>query len=84
MNAQHKILKQLEASNGGLSKTQPHFERLKAELGRYPRVEDLFFLNFKIVIDTAKLKKLETGAKIDPRAHDIYSGLLHILQSELF
>ncbi len=73
MNAQHKILKQMESM--GVNKTQPHFERLKAELGRYPKIEDLFFLNFKIVIDTTKLNKLETGVKIDPRAHDIYSGL---------
>jgi len=73
VNAQHKILKQMESM--GVSKTQPHFERLKAELGRYPKIEDLFFLNFKIVIDTTRLNKLETGVKIDPRAHDIYSGL---------
>jgi hypothetical protein len=72
INAQHKLTRHLESI--GLNKSQPHFDRLKAELGRYPKIEDLFFLNFKIVIDTTKLKKLETGVKIDPHAHDIYSG----------
>ena len=56
------------------SKNQPHFERLKAELGRYPKIEDLFFLDFKIEIDPSKLKQVELGVKLDPRVHDIYKS----------
>ena len=71
MYAQHKLRKQVEKT--GPNKIQPHFERLKAELGRYPRIEDILFVNFKIQVDPNQLKKLELGVKIDPRAHDIYT-----------
>lgn len=53
---------------------QPHFERLKAELGRQPRADDLFFIQFKIQIDPSKVKPLNLGVKIDPRVHDIYDS----------
>ena len=48
-------------------------ERLRAELGRYPRTEDLFFVNFKVVLDPTEPKNLELGVKIDPKVHDIYA-----------
>ena len=38
---------------------QPHFDRLRAEIGRYPRIEDLFFLNFKVEIDPGLLRNRE-------------------------
>jgi hypothetical protein len=47
-------------------------ERLKLELGRYPRIEDLFYMAFKISVEASQLEKLELGVKIDPKAHDIY------------
>ena len=72
--AQQKLLKQVEKLTG--SRKQAHFERLKAELGRYPRIEDLFFLSFKIEIDPSQLKKVELGVKIDPRVHDIYKSFI--------
>jgi hypothetical protein len=68
--SQNKLLEQL-SQFGGL-KSQVHFERLKAELGRYPRVEDLFFISFKIEIDPSKVAKLELGVKIDPHLYDTY------------
>ncbi len=68
--SQNKLLNQV-SQFGGL-KSQVHFERLKAELGRYPRVEDLFFINFKIEVDPSKVNKIELGVKIDPRLYDVY------------
>ncbi|RNA01418.1 cilia- and flagella-associated 54-like [Brachionus plicatilis] len=69
---QHKILDQICLL--GADKSQKHFEKLKAELGRYPRMEDLFFINFKIEIEQSKLDKLELGTKIDPKVHNIYEN----------
>lgn len=77
--SQHKLIEQV--AKLGENKTQPHLERLRAELGRYPRIEDLFFINFKVEIDTSKLKSVELGVKIDPKAHNIY---LSIFNSNLF
>jgi hypothetical protein len=58
---------------------QPHFERLKSELGRKPKAEDLLFIQFKIQIDPSTIKPLNLGVKIDPRVHDIYDGIcLHL------
>ena len=65
INAQQKLLRQLELSG---NQTQPHFERLKAELGKYPRIEDLFFLNFKSEIDLDRLKKLDAEIKLDSKS----------------
>lgn len=56
----------------GKNKVQPHLENLKAELGRYPKIEDLFFINFKIELDASKIKKVELGTRIDPRTHNNY------------
>ena len=69
---QHKIHDQL--SRSGEVIVQKHLERLKAELGRYPRMEDLFFINFKIEIENSKIDQLELGAKIDPKVHNIYES----------
>ncbi|CAF0895749.1 unnamed protein product [Brachionus calyciflorus] len=69
---QHKIIGQL--SKDGDTKVQKHLERLRAELGRYPRIEDLFFINFKIEIESSRLDQLELGVKIDPKVHNIYEN----------
>ncbi len=53
---------------------QPHFVRLKAELGREPKPEDLLFIQFKTQIEASAVKPLNLGVKIDPRVHDIYDG----------
>lgn len=53
---------------------QPHFEYLKSQLGHYPRIEDLFFVNFKIQIDPSSIKPIELGVKIDPKVHNIYKS----------
>jgi hypothetical protein len=70
--AQNKLISRVNEKGGIIS--QLHFERLKAELGRYPRVEDLFFINFKIEIDPSRVKKVEIGVKIDPHLYDIYKS----------
>ena len=72
IHAQKRLIKQstrLSAKN-----VQSHFEKLKSELGRYPTIEDLYFFNLKVEIDTDNLKKIELGVKIDPRVHDIYQS----------
>lgn len=67
--AQRKLIKQ----TGGVA--QSHLERLRAEIGRYPRMEDLLFMHcFKIEINPEKVVKTELGVKIDPRVHNIYSS----------
>ena len=82
INAQQKLLRQLELSG---NQTQPHFERLQAELGKYPRIEDLFFLNFKSEIDLDRLKKLDAEIKLDGKSSKYLSeSFLHILFSEIF
>jgi hypothetical protein len=48
-------------------------ERFKKELGRYPRTEDLFFINLRVVLDPSQVKDIELGGKIDPHAHNIYT-----------
>lgn len=81
--AQHQLRKQvaINASDAEKRNTsdiailrQPHFERLKAELGRQPKAEDLLFIQFKIQIDSSAVKPVNLGVKIDPRVHDIYDG----------
>ena len=68
--AQNKLLKQV-----GSNTQQPHLERLRAEIGRYPRIEDLFFMSFKIEVSPDKVPKTELGVKIDPRVHNIYTSI---------
>ena len=86
ISAQNKLLKQLELN--GNSK-QPHFERLRAEIGRYPRVEDMFFLNFKVELDPSSFKKEDPDLiqveakkrKDENRAKELISVPLDIKQS---
>ncbi len=66
---QHKLLKQ-----AGPNAQHAHLERLKAEIGRYPRIEDLLVMHFKIEISPEKITKSELGVKIDPRVHNIYAS----------
>lgn len=72
--AQHKLIKQ-----AGPDAKHVHLERIKAEIGRYPRMEDLLFMHFKIEINPEKVTKSELGVKIDPRVHNIYSSNYLIL-----
>jgi len=72
IHAQKRLIKQTTRNN--FNNVQPHFEKLKAELGRYPTIEDLYFFNLKVEIDPDNLKKIELGVKIDPRVHDIYNS----------
>ena len=60
------------------NKKQAHFERLKAELGRYPRIEDLFYVDLKVQLDRDYINKIDLGVKIDPRVHDVYSSKLKV------
>lgn len=79
IHAQKRLIKQTTKNNS--NNVQPHFEKLKAELGRYPTIEDLYFFNLKVEIDPDKLKKIELGVKIDPRVHDIYKSDYFILKN---
>ena len=72
IHAQKRLIKQ--SARYEPHSVQPHFEKLKAELGRYPTIEDLYFFNLKVEIDPDKLNKIEMGVKIDPRVHDIYNS----------
>lgn len=72
--SQHQLKKHLGITNDSqLTGKQPHFDRLIAELGRMPRPEDLFFIQFKIKIDPSLVQPLGLGVKIDPSVHDIYN-----------
>jgi len=79
--AQKKLIKQVNLLNP--NKKQAHFERLKAELGRYPRIEDLFFSNLKVQLDPDYVNKIDLGVKIDPRVHDVYSSKFSIQTSKI-
>jgi hypothetical protein len=74
--AQRKLIKQVNMLNP--NKKQAHFERLKAELGRYPRIEDLFYVDLKVQLDRDYINKIDLGVKIDPRVHDVYSSKLKV------
>lgn len=74
--AQNKLIKQTRMLS---QLKQPHMERLKGELGRYPRVEDLFFINLRVVLEAEQVKPLELGVKIDPTAHNIYGLILNLI-----
>ena len=80
---QHQLRKQIAINAADAEKRntldipilrQPHFERLKAELGRQPKPEDLLLIQFKIQIEGSVIKPLNLGVKIDPRVHDIYEN----------
>lgn len=86
LSAQNKLLRQLELNGNSM---QPHFTRLKAEIGRYPRIEDMFFLNFKVELDPSCFRKddaetiqvEEKKKKDENRAKELISVPLDVKQS---
>jgi len=86
INAQRKLLTQLELTG---NKSQPHFDRLKAEIGRYPRIEDMFFLDFKVEIEPSRLAKkidadltlVQKKKKDDNRARELISVPLDLTET---
>ncbi len=81
INAQNKLNKKLE-SNGNI--IQPHFERLKAELGKYPNIEDLFFLQLKVEIDSIRFTNTENDIKDEQKTSEkLFSKLGKMMKKYL-
>ncbi|KAL8594729.1 hypothetical protein ACOMHN_051675 [Nucella lapillus] len=72
VQAQRKVEARI-AAVGGPKVPQPHFQEVKATLGRLMTARDYLTTQLKVQFDPARYKLIQPGAQIDPVGHNTYS-----------